>query len=450
MKQLNLFKTEEELYIEETENFIMDLERQITKFETDDKFYTENNAFDWEKEFPQCCDENGNWHGFDVVIGNPPYIRVYGDNFSDLFIKYIKENYKTAYKKFDIYILFIEKSLQLLKKDGFLSFITPDKWLSQPYGEKIRNLLLSKNTICSISDLTKLKVFDKAVVSNVIFEIKKTKIENNIIKIRKFDTKTNFTTNNLPESFFEIDKPFLIDNNFDIKNLIEKINKKSIKLSTLAYVNWGCRPTPQNEFVADKKVDNQYKPLIVGSNISKYFISQNHRWVKYVKEMYNPLFKELFENETILFKDIIGQGNLTAALNTKNYYSDFTTINVLLWKETEKIKSKKFKMPEDATKYFFYDIKFILAIVNSKLISFYFNKTMKNGLHTLPNNVKNLPIILCEEKLQLPIINLINKILGIKSKNPTQDISDIEKEIDKKVYEIYGIDETEIQIIENK
>jgi len=431
-----------------------DIKRLLKELNKAEKIYQKKQseiylkAFEWRFEFPEVLNEDGSFEGFDIIIGNPPYVRVYGDNIKASLVNYYKEFYKTAYKKFDLYVLFMEKSLQLLKENGFSSFITPDKWLSQAYGKKIRNLFLKEASIYSISDLTKLKVFSKAVVSNVIFEVKKNKKENKDLSIRKFETENYYSKSKLSKSFLEFDKPYLIHNTKEIKSIIDKIDLKSIKLSNIAYVNWGCRPTPQSKFISNKKLDERYKPLVVGSNISKYFISKNHRWVKYVKEMYNPLFKELFENETILFKDIIGRGNIKAAINTKNYYSDFTTINVLLWKIAKEIKSKKFKIPSDAEQYSYFKIEFILGIVNSKVLSFYFNKTMKNGLHTLPNNVKNLPIILCSEEEQNEVIDIINNLLFIGKS--TIETEKLENEIDKIIYKLYGLTENEIKIIESE
>ncbi len=73
MKQLDLFKTEEDSFLEECESFIFELENEIQELEEQERFFEENRAFEWDKEFPQCCDERGNWIGFDAVIGNPPY-----------------------------------------------------------------------------------------------------------------------------------------------------------------------------------------------------------------------------------------------------------------------------------------------------------------------------------------------------------------------------------------
>lgn len=239
------------------------------------------------------------------------------------------------------------------------------------------------------------------------------------------------------------------------KELIKKIENNSINLYKVCYVNWGCRPTPKEKFIASYKINEKYKPLIVGSNISKYHISTNYRWVKYVKDMYNPMFKELFENITVVFKDIIGKGDLTAALNTLNYYSDFTVINVIKWKKVADLRLKQIKVFHDYTKYDYYDEKFILGIVNSRLESFYFNKTMRSGLHTLPNNVKNLLLPIITEIDQKPLVDLVDKILEITKdddyfENPNKQtkVKEYERQIDQKVYKLYGLIDDEINIVE--
>jgi len=76
MKQLDLFKDDNDLFIEECENFILELESKIEELEEQEHFFAENQAFEWNKEFPQCCDERGNWNGFDAIVGNPPYFSV--------------------------------------------------------------------------------------------------------------------------------------------------------------------------------------------------------------------------------------------------------------------------------------------------------------------------------------------------------------------------------------
>ena len=395
---------------------------------------------------------------FDIVIMNPPYVRIYRDRIDENMVGYLKNNYLSAFKKFDLYVCFIEKSLKLLSNFGVSCFIVPDKWLSQPYGQKLRNYILENFNILNICDLTNMKVFTQAVVDNIICIIDNNKNSNGIIKLKKFNELKNINNCDkfeILQSNLKLNAPinlYMFTDN-KISEIINIIDKYSIKLSNICYVNWGCRPTPQEKFIASKKINEKYKPLIVGSNISRYFVSKNYRWVKYVKEMYNPLFKELFENKTIVFKDIIGKGSITASLNYENYYSDFTVINAIKWELLSELNLKQVKMPKDYNLYEKYNILYVLGISNSKLVSFYFDKTMKNGLHTLPNGVKNLPIpkINFSNKSQKnshnEIVSLVENI--IKNKAKGNDTEKEEKEINEIVYRLYGLSEEEIKIVQD-
>ncbi len=388
---------------------------------------------------------------FDLVIGNPPYVRIYGDQISEQFVDYLKNNYISAFKKFDLYVIFMERGIKLLKRFGNISYIVPDKWLSQPYGEKIRNFILDNCNILTFTNLTNLKVFESATVDNFVFLFRKTQNINNTIKLLTVKNELNFNkaiVNDMSQYELNKNQPFLLEISDLDSIVLQKIENKSNKLSDFCYVNWGCRPTPQEEFVAETKIDNRYKPLIVGSNISKYQISQNKRWVKYVKEMYNPLFKELFENKTILFKDIIGKGNITSALNIENYYSDFTVINAILWNDLQKGKPDRIKIPTNIKEFSKIKIEYILALANSNVISFYFNKKMRNGLHTLPNGVKNLPIPNISPTAQQPFIALVDSIIA--KKKAGEDTQQLETEIDKMVYQLYELSDEEIAVVEGK
>jgi len=160
------------------------------------------------------------------------------------------------------------------------------------------------------------------------------------------------------------------------------------------------------------------------------------------------MFKELFENETILFKDVIGKGNIIASINLENYYSDFTIINAIKWSKINNLKLKQIKFPKDTNKYNFYKNYFLLSIVNSKVISYFFNKLMRNGLHTLPNNVKKLPIPIILKQQQKPFITLVDKILSTKTQNPKADTTVLENQIDELVFKLYNLTYEEVKVID--
>ena len=109
--------------------------------------------------------------GFDAVIGNPPYVNIYSISQNKEFVKFYQNFFITAQKKFDLYVLFAELSINLLKKGGFHSFIVPDKWMFVPYGYRLRELFL-KIKLEEIRDLTSIKVFEDPVVKNVIYIVR--------------------------------------------------------------------------------------------------------------------------------------------------------------------------------------------------------------------------------------------------------------------------------------
>ncbi len=397
--------------------------------------------------------------GFDIVIGNPPYIRIYRGNIDKKILEYLKGNYKSAYKKFDLYVIFMEKGIHLLKNKGLISYIVPDKWLSQPYGEMIRNIILSDTSIKFLMDLTNIKVFKSSTVDNYVFNIQKGVNLENCLRVIKCDKNfqiSNFQVRTIKQSKLEMDKPFNLFIEKEDFAILEKIMINSIELSKICYVNWGCRPTPKERYVSDSKINEKYKPLVVGKNINRYYVSKNYRWVKYEKNMYNPMFKELFENETIMFKDIIGKGNIVAGLNNKNYYSDFTVINAIKWEKIIQLNLRQIKLPKEVKKYSTLDNLYLLSIVNSKVTSFYFNKLMRSGLHALPNNVKKLPIPIVNKEKQKPFIKLVDKILAItrnddylQNKTKQKKVKEYETQIDKMVYKLYDLNEKEIKTVEN-
>ena len=167
MKQLDLFKNNEDTFVQEAEDFISEMELKINKLEEQEHFFKKNQAFEWDKEFPQLCDKNGEFEGFDIVIGNPPYFDI---RKIDNELKFFYNNYYPEQKNnFDLYSLFIERGLSLLKKNGHIAYIVPKPLLYNSMFSAIRKHIFSKN-ILEFNLLDKL-VFKEANVENVIFLI---------------------------------------------------------------------------------------------------------------------------------------------------------------------------------------------------------------------------------------------------------------------------------------
>ncbi len=433
----------------------------------DDPKVASDKAFNWDEEFTEMTGSGG----FDVVIGNPPYINIYKISKNKKEIEFYQRKFEIAYKKFDLYILFMEKSIKLIKDGGRFSFIVPDKWLYLPYGEKLRAFILQNCIIEKIVDLTKFKVFKDAVNTPIIFILRK---EKNNIKRDKNKIQIILPKENAEDILINNNDTFVIHqkifektpkNMFRIQltdkalSIIEKVDAQSLKLGEICYVNWGCRPVPLDKFYVNKKVGEKYKPAIKGENIFRYSIKYTGMFLNYdPPKLYNPVFPELFERESIIIRDIGGGKAINATINERHYYNPHTVINCLLkftLSDIKKFSKKEIELSKN------YNLKYLLGIINSKLVLFYFRTMITDFLHTVPDSVRMLPIKMTKADEQKSIIELVDKILylnnylnhlGNKKTDQilkiAEEIKKTDKEIDDLVYKIYGITEEEKKTIE--
>ena len=128
-----------------------------------------NRAFKWEEEFPEIMKEGG----FDIVIGNPPYVRI--QNLGEEEIEYFNRTYKSAFKNYDIYLLFVEKSLKLYKKNGIIGFIIPSKFVNADYGSGLRNLISETKSLYKLLDFKDIQIFGDATNYTCILFLKNSK-----------------------------------------------------------------------------------------------------------------------------------------------------------------------------------------------------------------------------------------------------------------------------------
>lgn len=154
----------------------------------DDKKVAGNKAFKWEVEFPEIFAKGG----FDVVIGNPPYVNMERLKETSLYLE--KQSYKTFNKRGDLYCVFVEKGFELLKQNGIISFIMPNKWLQANYGKGLRQMFLEKNLI-ELIDFGDFQIFEGATTYPCIFTAKNEDPKENInISVLQTNESSDFTT----------------------------------------------------------------------------------------------------------------------------------------------------------------------------------------------------------------------------------------------------------------
>jgi len=236
----------------------------------DDPAVAGEKAFNWQNEFPEIF-ANG---GFDVVIGNPPYVNANDlkKNLSISEYNFLKINFDTAKGTVDLYIYFFEKGLKIIKKGGFLSYITPNRFLSASYGKSVREFILSKYQLVSLIDYSDTKVFVDASTYPVISFIRNKIIDNYCVMTGKFDEETK----SLISKEFSSDKlniladsilGFLLNDKLEIS---EKIINQSLPLINCGSINATSTAGEADEYSSLINESDGYKLINTGT-IDPYF-----------------------------------------------------------------------------------------------------------------------------------------------------------------------------------
>lgn len=422
----------------------------------DDPNVAGNKAFQWKSEFPDIIN-NG---GFDVIIGNPPYIFA-REKIDEKQKEFFLKNYETSEYQLNTYILFIERSIKLLKNNGTLGFIIPDAWLKVESAKKLRKFMLENTYIKKIINI-RGETFPSVGVESSIFILDKTK------QVKKTEActdlqKLNYTLFSqeewLKNKNFEIE----LFSSTEVKNVLDKImvNTKfldevsDIKAGLQAYEKDKGKPKQTKEDVINRPYDYDHKfdkdtfKYLEGKNIGRYSFDWKEKWLRYGEWLAAPRSFNLFSSPRILVREI--PANLPYAIVStyleEVYLNNRSIINIL-------------QNDKDL------NLKYILAILNSKLMTFYhLNKSVKAQRDIFPkitlNDLRQFPIkITSTEKREL-VIKLVDKMfslnnklneLGLKNTSETQklqeEIKRIDDEIDDVVYEIYDINNDERKIIE--
>ncbi len=251
-------------------SLISGTEEELKKYFGD--YWKDKNPFNWEDEFKDIM-KNG---GFDIIIGNPPYVDARKIAHSGEREIYDAMKYESAKKKIDLYILFLERGINLLKDGGYLGMIVPDKFLSLPYGEAIRQFILNHCIVQAIVDLSQNRVFADATVDNVILILRKSankrRMQENIVQIFQPGTSTSASPI-IVLCGWVAQKDWQTTENFAFRLRIDsisialgnKIGENSIKLDDICYVNWGLRTGTKEitqNLILPIGTDSTAKPMI--------------------------------------------------------------------------------------------------------------------------------------------------------------------------------------------
>ncbi|MBK8680396.1 MAG: N-6 DNA methylase [Bacteroidetes bacterium] len=400
--------------------------------------------------------------GFDIIIGNPPYVNV--EEIDETIKKNIKR-FKTAYQKYDLYVLFYEKAIELLSQNGQLNFITSNKFLSQGYGLILRKEFL-KYHLHQIINFN-YDVFEAATVRTCILHLQKTLNKPNekvkIIDIGSAKDSSKFEKlqyNYLNQKIFSDTD----ENNFRINLTNEKIKvlnnitKDCIRVDDAFSVNYGLRPSSEKlnlkkeAFIHESNPTKKFKKYFEGKDMG-YWLIKSFSYLEYRPDvMYNSMFPELFETEKLVgLRTLSDINKLRFIYDNEKFYCNDSVVVLTLWHIFTKINNQTIlrnisKMKIETSKQF--DYLFVQAILNSQMIKFYVNELLYDGTHFYPNHMKSLPIKNASSSIQKSFVKIIEKIHSAKKENDLADTSKLEKQIDEMVYKLYELTEEEIKIIE--
>ena len=396
------------------------------------------NAFEWRFEFPEVLDDNGDFVGFDVVIGNPPYLRPRNENNSRL----IYSEYKVFENQFDLFHLFIEKSFLISNQNKNSCLIVPNTFLANENNKFLRKFILDHFEVSKIID-SKQKVFPDADVDVVIIEFGNNKNEYYELVDKSFSFKHHF---NFKDFTKNKNYNFTITLDSKRQNVFKKISENMRYASDFLEICSGIKEyqvgkgsPPQIEenkvnriFNSNIKIDNLYRKELRGKNINRYSTNWNNEFIKYGEWLAEPRKQIFFTGERLLIRKIPAKNYLVLT-----YIDDDSVIDQSLYIG----KSKNDEI----------SLKYILGCLNSKITHWYFVNLYNEFDDLFPqiktNEFKSLPVPNASKKTQQPIINLVDQILTLKKADPKTDTSDLEHQIDVLVYDLYELTAEEIEVV---
>ncbi|WP_157149451.1 Eco57I restriction-modification methylase domain-containing protein [Brachyspira pilosicoli] len=461
----------------------------------DDAALYKINCFDWEEEFKSIFKGGG----FDVVIGNPPYVQIQGME-RELKEGYKEANYKNYISTGDIYQLFFEKGLDVLKIGGIVGMITSNKWMRAGYGAITRDYFYRNANVNGVIDLGGGRFKGATVDTNIILyskkddeikineprEFKAIKFYDDLINLKDLEFKNDIVIANH-------DKEWIIMNNLE-NGIFEKINKHKLLKDWDIKINSGIKTGFNEAFFIDEETKNNLikedsksadliKPLLKGRDMRRYYCIHNnlylintHNGIKEknippinikdypaIKKHLDKYYKQLEKRQD--------KGITPYNLRNCAYLSSFSNINIVWQRITDR---NKFVVSNEG-EYILDSMAFIsglnsrekayyiLGVLNSNLVYFWIRHNVheygQTGFRLSNQYVEIIPIPEPDKDTESKLVNLVDNIIDLNKKlssekNPNtidilnSRIETIDRKINSIVYELYNLNSQEIAIIE--
>ncbi|EID2732774.1 class I SAM-dependent DNA methyltransferase [Campylobacter coli] len=464
------------------------------KKEYDNIFNLESNhPFEWRFEFPEILDDDGNFKGFDLIIGNPPYIKE-NDN-KDLFTN--TKKLRTYQGKMDIWYHFVGRGFDILKNNGYLAFIATNNWVTNSGAKKLRNIVLEESQILSLVDFSSFMVFDSASIQTMIMQFQKIKPPKNyefhfakittqtpiyedalsLLKNEKTQNNEILSINLTPKKFIDKTLNFTKSDYEELFNKIQKYGKFYLEESEVAQ---GIVPAIDEAFVIkDKNVFSKNEQCFIKEYYTglsgKFYSSFTDKYLIYLSNKnYSgnlddlPNLKQHFQK----YKEILKESKIKYKTPNKPYFYLHREREEKFFKKGEEKIISQVRCIEPIFVYsnenfygsralFFIqtcriNLKYLTGVLNSKLIAFWLKhkgKIQGNLFKIDKEPLLNIPVVNINsknEKLANKLISLVDEILKAKEQDKNANTQELENKINSLVYKLYNLTEDEIKIIEGK
>ena len=383
--------------------------------------------FEWNTVFSELFDEKEN-RGFDIVIGNPPYVQLSKQpNVSDVYKKILKETYGTSGGRLNLFIFMLHQAMNIANSKGVVTFIIPNTILTQEYYKDTRELILKYHlrTIVSYNDME----FDNAVVENVTLITSKDSPLDYTVSVYTCKGMEVKLARSINVENFKKQKGFTF--NINSNDFIDKLFENTVPLSSLCNINQAIALKGDKSLSVKTDYSPKYYKFLDGRNINRYAIEWTGLYLDYsLERIHSCKRKDIFEcKEKLLFRRV--SSNLIATYDDNQYFALNTLVVI-----TPKIKC---------------NLKYILALFNSKLMNYVYKNKFKSTKTVFSEiqarSVGELPIKI-SDMYESEIITHVDNILSIKKINPQADSSALESEVDLLVYCLYNLTYDEVLIVD--
>ncbi|EOH8448883.1 Eco57I restriction-modification methylase domain-containing protein, partial [Campylobacter jejuni] len=448
------------------------------KKEYDNIFNLESNhPFEWRFEFPEILDDDGNFKGFDLIIGNPPYIKE-NDN-KDLFTN--TKKLRTYQGKMDIWYHFVGRGFDILKNNGYLAFIATNNWVTNSGAKKLRNIVLEESQILSLVDFSSFMVFDSASIQTMIMQFQKIKPPKNyefhfskittqtpiyddainLLKNEKTQNNEILKINLTPKKFIDKTLNFTKSDYEELFNKIQKYGKFYLEESEVAQ---GIVPAIDEAFVIkDKNVFSKNEQCFIKEYYTglsgKFYSSFTDKYLIYLSNKnYSgnlddlPNLKQHFQK----YKEILKESKIKYKTPNKPYFYLHREREEKFFKKGEEKIISQVRCIEPIFVYsnenfygsralFFIqtcriNLKYLTGVLNSKLIAFWLKhkgKIQGNLFKIDKEPLLNIPVVDINsknEKLANKLISLVDEILKAKEQDKNANTQELENKINSLTY----------------